>query len=543
MSEINLANIQDLRSLKDKGKKQEEQKNVDNSDNSVNSEQNDNSVDNSSVHNINNTTIPKEEKTDDGDSPLNKTAKDILSEVQSINQKISKFGEMLKEKLQQPTSEQPEPEVENNSVPEAEPSNKEQTEEKDDNKTYKKKKDSNTDSLLKSLIMQTPLGKMIPTMNGGFGGLMKVGNKIASTLFTMSISAALETAKMAAMILALIVGFDLIKIYLKYFIDWIGKKWDELTASWEGYFKDFGKFGTILDQICTGIGQVVNAFKTGDFPAIVTAIVKATANLYNKLGETIRFALTKGLAAVVRALGFKDTADDMDKWNEQKYADETNGNLTTKEEKDVAHRQSEAIKKGEDYSNRGYTSFMPLSWRNKLNIVDDDHYNVAQAEQKATPALQKMDDSTREDALVKINQVKKMAFDYKDHSEAANVGSSADMKRLDNEYNDIQARLSDKVFDQVPQIREAIRTELFQSKQAVDIRTPKSEQPSASEDVKTAQQIQKNQDADIAGIVTNPGSSTANVANTQINNSRNIQVQAPVTGSRAPGVFNSGGVN
>lgn len=537
--------LEDLRRIRDQSKteSQKQDQNIDNSTNTTNT-----STNNTKIVNNGDQSPPPIITPPQTDEPtlLEKTTKQIVDELAGVNDKLEKFSELLKEKLSLQGDTSPRPIPSQSGTPDQEESTDQpESEDKKNKKKSGDKKDVLPTKLIdkmKGLVMDTKFGKMITVMSGGFKGMMSIGNKISSTLFKMSVTAAIATAKTAALIFGLIVGFDLLRIYLKYFIDWIGKKWDELTAAWGNYFKDFGKLGTIFDSIDTGIGEIMNAFRTGEFPAIIQAILTAGARNLNTIGETIRLALVKGLASVIRSLGFKDAAEALETSAVQRYADNTHGNLSEKEQKQVAQKQSEDIKAGKDYQNRGLTSALPDSVRVSIGAISQTDANMAEAEKKATPALQQMSDTERESSLIKVNEVKKMMYDYKQHANATNVGNAADMKRLSNEYDQINVKLSDKTFDKLPQVRSAIQTELFQSKQSVDIRTPQPQQPSKQDDVKTAQQIQKNQDADIAGIrqATN---NTANVSNTKVVNNRTVQMQTPITGSRAPGVFGLGGIN
>ncbi|MFP9202837.1 hypothetical protein ACLI2R_17050, partial [Enterococcus faecalis] len=70
-----------------------------------------------------------------------------------------------------------------------------------------------------NLKLSQALDKLTKTVDFGFKKSISITDKISSMLFKYTVSAAIEAAKMTAMILAVVVGIDLLMIHFKYWSD------------------------------------------------------------------------------------------------------------------------------------------------------------------------------------------------------------------------------------------------------------------------------------------------------------------------------------
>lgn len=383
----------------------------------------------------------------------------------------------------------------------------------------------------------------------GFGKLQRSSDSIASLMFKRTITAALEAAKFTAMVFSIILALDLLKIHFSYWMEkliawWEGFKADWF-ASWQTYFSEWGKWGTILDTISTSIGRILNTIRTGDFPGLIHAITKGLIETGQTIAESIRLAIFKGIAGVLRNFGFNKAAETVEGYALEKYSRNANGNLSEEEQQKLAQYQAENNAKEPTLLDTAI-KHSPIGILQRVGEWVGDTIKGTRSVQTAyTNSMQSikgMPKAEQEQIIMAMNQARKASIDYANHTESVNVGNSADVERLRKSYEETQHIISDKRLDAVPELRKELQNHITEANREMEKRLPRPPAPTTSKDSTTTQRIIK------AGQKTSSSNNSnsnvnATVNNTKVVQNRQIMQMNPVTGSRAPGVFGATGVN
>lgn len=383
----------------------------------------------------------------------------------------------------------------------------------------------------------------------GFGKLQRSSDSIASLLFKRTITAALESAKFAAMVFSIILALDLLKIHFSYWMEkllawWEGFKADWF-ANWQTYFSEWGKWGTILDTISTSIGRILNTIRTGDFPGLIHAITKGLVETGQTIAESIRLAIFKGIASVLRNFGFDGAAETVEGYALEKYSKNANGNLSEEEQQKLAQYQAEQNEKEPTILDT-VIKHSPIGVLQRVGEWVGDTIKgtrgVQTAYNNSMQSIKGMPKAEQEQIIMAMNQARKAGIDYVNHAESVNVGNSADVERLRKSYEETQRIISDKRLDAVPELRKELQNNITEANKDLEKRMPKPSPPTNSKDSASAQRIIK---ADQKPSPSNNSNSNVNamVNNTKVVQNRQIMQMNPVTGSRAPGVFGATGVN
>lgn len=389
----------------------------------------------------------------------------------------------------------------------------------------------------------------VDVLKKGFGKLQKTSDSIASLLFKRTITATLEAAKFAAMVFSIILALDLIRIHFSYWMEkllawWEGFKADWF-ANWQTYFSEWGKWGTILDTISTSIGRILNAVRTGDFPGLIHAIVKGLVETGQTIAESIRLAIFKGIAAVLRNFGFDNAAETVEGYGLERYSRNTNGNLTEEEQQKLAQYQAENNSKEPTWVDTAI-KYSPFGVLQRVGDWATDTIkgtrDVQNAYTNSMTSIKGMPKAEQEQIIMAMNQARKASIDYANHTESVNLGNSADVERLRRSYEETQRIISDKRLDAVPELRKELQNHITEANREMEKRMPKPPPPTSSKDAAATQRIIR---ADQKAAPSNNSSNNVNatVNNTKVVQNRQIMQMNPVTGSRAPGVFGATGVN
>ena len=389
------------------------------------------------------------------------------------------------------------------------------------------------------------------------GGLLKTGfkssigvmDKISGMLFKYTATQAIQAAKIAAAIFAIILAVDLIKIYWSVWGEKImGKlsEWAEIFKGWWDTFTDwasgFSDFKTAFEGMGANLMEIKNAWTSGDFPGLA----KAIGNALLTLGKTISGVLTRTLssvfAALLRKLGFGGAADDMEAFGLRHYQNMTDNRLSDENQRKLAENQLKKEKEdGKTTTERGLTDFLPAKWRNKIGFLSDEEYSQVQAEKKDQDARSGLNDQDQVSAIAATNEARESLGRYKKFAEAANADNAADMVKVDKYKKEAQQYLSNKSLDLVP----STKAELNAQFNAIKVK-PKGDavKPASSAESKDTQTVKAIKSAE-SNKVTQQAHQTnvANVQNNVTRNSKSVHVQAPTTSTRAPGVHKATGVN
>lgn len=389
------------------------------------------------------------------------------------------------------------------------------------------------------------------------GGLLKTGfkssigvmDKISGMLFKYTATQAIQAAKIAAAIFAIILAVDLIKIYWSVWGEKImGKlsEWAEIFKGWWDTFTDwasgFSDFKTAFEGMGANLMEIKNAWTSGDFPGLA----KAIGNALLTLGKTISGVLTRTLssvfAALLRKLGFGDAADGMEAFGLRHYQNMTDNRLSDENQRKLAENQLKKEKEdGKTTTERGVTDFLPAKWRNKIGFLSDEEYSQVQAEKKDQSARSGLSEEDQLSAIAATNEARESLGRYKKFAEAANANNSADMAKVDKYKKEAQRYLGNKGLDLVP----STKAELTAQFNSIKVK-PKGDavKPASAAESKDTQTVKAIKSAE-SNKATQQAHQTnvANVQNNVTRNSKSVHVQAPTTSTRAPGVHKATGVN
>lgn len=389
------------------------------------------------------------------------------------------------------------------------------------------------------------------------GGLLKTGfkssigvmDKISGMLFKYTATQAIQAAKIAAAIFAIILAVDLIKIYWSVWGEKImGKlsEWAEIFKGWWDTFTDwasgFSDFKTAFEGMGANLMEIKNAWTSGDFPGLA----KAIGNALLTLGKTISGVLTRTLssvfAALLRKLGFGDAADDMEAFGLRHYQNMTDNRLSDENQRKLAENQLKKEKEdGKTTTERGVTDFLPTKWRNKIGFLSDEEYSQVQAEKKDQSARSGLSEEDQLSAIAATNEARESLGRYKKFAEAANANNSADMAKVDKYKKEAQRYLGNKGLDLVPSTKAELNTQFNSIKVKPKGDAVKPASAAESKDTQTVKAI-KSAESNKATQQAHQ-TNVANVQNNVTRNSKSVHVQAPTTSTRAPGVHKATGVN
>lgn len=403
-------------------------------------------------------------------------------------------------------------------------------------------KGKSRDGALKSIV-SSGFASVKGALTKGFSKSVSVADKISSMLFKYTITAAVEAAKIGAVLFALILGIDLIRIHFEYWSGLFKKNFEEFTAR-------LGQWSPIFDGIFTAIEAIRNAWESGDWGALALAVADGLATLFINLGATILLGIGKLSAKILRAMGFSEKGDEIEAQAIQTYQQSTDAALDKDDQQKLAEYQSKRIDEGKTASEGGFFSFLTPEERKKLHLLSDDEYNQIKAEQKDADPLKKMSKEERIEAIKSMNETDAALRRMENHTDALDPNKPNDVKRINQSYDDIKKRLDDPNLAKTPEVKAELSNRLEKIKKGFDNKgkVVKAEKLDDSKDVKAAKNIEKaeatkkaEQSAMIPYRDVNKAQATIN--NTIVKSSRTVNVQSPVTSTTAPGVHNATRVN
>ena len=385
----------------------------------------------------------------------------------------------------------------------------------------------------------------------GFKKSLSISERISSSLFKVSVAQAINGAKIAAAIFSIILAIDILKMFWESWGDKIMESFDKMSVkfgewweSFKGWADDFVDFKDVFDNMAGNIMQIRDAWTSGDFPALVSAI----GGLWNDLGKTLSAiivrAITKLSSTILKALGFGESADRLEANGLEYYQNLTNSKLTDENARKVAENQTK--KEKEDNltpTQRGVTSFLPDNIRHAVGILSDNEYDQIKSEKQDQKAKASLSDEDKVLNTMATNEARKAVERYRKLSESANPTNKNDMIKVESVKKEAQEFINQKALALTPTVKNELQ------KQFESVSTKKSDKekvkPNKPTETKDAQTVKNIKTADLAkskasDIVAN---ATANVNNTVIKTNKNISIQAPITSTRAPGIFKSTGVN
>ncbi|ADI96435.1 gp29 baseplate hub subunit [Acinetobacter phage Ac42] len=383
----------------------------------------------------------------------------------------------------------------------------------------------------------------------GFGKTVSVIDRISGFLFKYTLSAAIASAKIVGGLFALILGFDLLRIHFKYWGEKLMEKFDQIS-DWFGenisapFNALLERWTPVFESIMDSVGFVKRAWENGDWGALISGIGSAIDTATTSLLVGIQSALAKLGAAILDKLGFKDAADNLEGAAIQNKQNHTDAVLSDKEKIALAEYQKKNIEKGEAPSRGGITSFLPDSWRKNLDLITEQDYNQIKAEEKDMGRLKSMSSDDQTKVLIKNNEAKDALDRYAEAGRKLDVNNEQDKARLNKLYNEASTRVKDKDLSNTPEVQKHLEGRLERIKNSINAKKVKVEPAPSNEskDATTASRIQAI-DSKKNSSAGNGNASNTNVQNNIVKSNRQINIQAPVTSSNAPGIFKATSAN
>lgn len=390
------------------------------------------------------------------------------------------------------------------------------------------------------------IDKVGSAIKTGFKSSVSAVDKVTGFLFKMSLSQAVEAAKTAAAIFAIILAIDVIRIYWEKWGESIIAKlteWAEIFKGWWDTFTNwasqFASFTTAFETMGANLMAIRNAWENGDFPALAKAIGGAIIDLAKTIAVTIGRVVASVIASALRKFGFNEVADDVEAQAIRNQQNLTDNRLSPEEQKKLAENQVKKEEKdGKTTTERGVTDFLPNSWRKNLGLISDNEYKQIEKEKKDQKTTSGLTHDEKVKNVMATNEAREAVSRYKKYADAANPTNKNDMAKVDKYKKEAEGYLKSEYLSLTPETK----TELTNQYNAIKVKpAPVKPAPSnENKDVQTAKSIKQNESAKPAGT---SGNTTANIQNNIVKNNKSVVVQSPVTSTRAPGVFKATGVN
>ncbi|AAX63670.1 gp29 [Aeromonas phage 31] len=147
--------------------------------------------------------------------------------------------------------------------------------------------------------------QIVKSVDSGFKRTVNIADSISSTLFKYTITAALNFAKMAALVLSLIIAFDVLSRHFSH--------WTQMFQEQYAEFKEtLGSFGTPFENLTGIVTDLVNYFKSDEYLKMFVRLAEGAADQMIYIVNMMMVGLAKLGAAILRALGADDKADTLE---------------------------------------------------------------------------------------------------------------------------------------------------------------------------------------------------------------------------------------
>lgn len=377
------------------------------------------------------------------------------------------------------------------------------------------------------------IGSLLKVTKDGFKQSIGFSDKIAGMLFKYTITAAIEAAKMAAMILSLVLAIDVIRINFNY--------WAELLkTNFTEFSERLGKWAPLLQDIINSVDEVKAAWEKGDWSGITIAIVKGVGKAIMNLTELIVLGISKLIASVMRMIpGGGDRADALEADSLKTYQQHTGAKLTDEESTLVATQDVKKMKEDHEHDdNVNVVGSMSQSDKIKIatGAMSIEDYKKSHPDNNSDPFFSMSNDDQIK--AIKAKNEAQASIDRTSKYLDSNDGSDKFKASAKGAINDIGSQLNSGDLDKTPKLKADIQNQLDILNKKYDALANKpavkADSPAESEEVKAVERI---------NAQTKSQSQTSRqVGNiTQVNNSvkkSTNQFNLPTqTATVAPGLF------
>lgn len=393
------------------------------------------------------------------------------------------------------------------------------------------------------------IGTMSGIVKAGFTKTIDGSNKLFSMLFNYSLSQIAQAAKVAAALLAIVVGIDIIRAaWQKWGQDILAafESFSTVVAEWWDGFTEFLSTFTDLksafESMSGSFMAIKNAWETGDWPALAASIGSAIITGLKTLEAVLGRVMTGALSKLLSMLGFKDAAKTVEAEGLQRYQNLTNNRLSDENQRKLAEEQIRREKNdGKTPTQRGVTSFLPDTWRKKIGFISDGEYDQIQAEKKDKAARDALSDEDKINNVAAANEAREAIARFRDVAENVNLNNQAQVAKFDKYKNEAQKYVNSAALAKTPKIKAELQSQLNSISKLVNPKA--SVKPSKSADSKDTQVARNINKAEARKSAVTASNTTNNLNSTIVKSNNNVSVKVPITSTRAPGVFGATGVN
>ncbi|QBQ79253.1 hypothetical protein MM02_00205 [Escherichia phage vB_EcoM_MM02] len=399
-----------------------------------------------------------------------------------------------------------------------------------------------------SFKLSDKIAMLTKTVQTGFNKSISISDRIAGMLFKYTITAAIEAAKMAALILGIVIGIDLLIVHFKYWTDKFTSAWDLFDENFTKFSDEAKEWGKFLSDIFTSIDSIKQLWEAGDWGGLTVAIVKGVGTALMNLGELIQLGMAKLSASILRAIGFGDTADEIEGRALEGFQETTGNKLKKEDQEKVAKYQMKrddgelgTVSKGLDMLQRGKT-FVTNWVRGNDN---KEEFSTSDERAAESAKLKELPEEERKEAYIKANETRAALVRFEDYIDKIDMTNPENAKNVEKSYADLSKLIKDPELNKTPVVKkeldarfEKLNNKMAEAKKAQT--TVKPESSSKSPEAKQVQSIEKGraseskQQQPVAAI-----SNTNNV----VKKNTVVQNMTPVTSTTAPGIFHATGVN
>lgn len=377
------------------------------------------------------------------------------------------------------------------------------------------------------------IGSLLKVTKDGFKQSIGFSDKIAGMLFKYTITAAIEAAKMAAMILSLVLAIDVIRINFNY--------WAELLkTNFTEFSERLGKWAPLLQDIINSVDEVKAAWEKGDWSGITIAIVKGVGKAIMNLTELIVLGISKLIASVMRMIpGGGDRADALEADSLKTYQQHTGAKLTDEESTLVATQDVKKMKEDHEHDdNVNVVGSMSQSDKIKIatGAMSIEDYKKSHPDNNSDPFFSMSNDDQIK--AIKAKNEAQASIDRTSKYLDSNDGSDKFKASAKGAINDIGSQLNSGDLDKTPKLKADIQNQLDTLNKKYDALankpTVKADSPAESEEVKAVERINAQTKSQSQ---TSPQVGNITQVNNSVKKSTN-QFNLPTqTATVAPGLF------
>ncbi|EBJ7676675.1 hypothetical protein DZF34_23690 [Salmonella enterica] len=400
-----------------------------------------------------------------------------------------------------------------------------------------------------NLKLSQALDKLTKTVDFGFKKSISITDKISSMLFKYTVSAAIEAAKMVALIMAVVIGIDLLMVHFKYWSDKFSKAWDLFSTDFTKFSSETGTWGPLLQSIFDSIDEIKKFWEAGDWGGLTVAIVEGLGKVLYNLGELIQLGMAKLSAAILRVIpGMKDTADEVEGRALENFQNTTNASLSKEDQEKVANYQYKRMNDDLGPIAKGLDKI--ANWKTRASnwIRGVDNKEALTTDEERAEEEEKLKQLSPEEAkiaLMKANEARAAMNRFEQYADSADMSKDSTVKSVESAYEDLKKRMDDPDLNNSPAVKKELAARF--SKIDATYQELKKNQPNAkpetsakSPEAKQVQVIEKNK-AQQAPV--QQASPSINNTNNVIKKNTVVHNMTPVTSTTAPGVFGATGVN